>query len=457
MIQNAYTCLQEFRQCRYFRVGDLILDCIPASGYLRSMPENAPEFLIVQLARIGDLIQTKRLLLSLEREGRVHLVLDESLAGLAELAFPKAALHPIKAHAGGRNPAEVLSGNAQAFAALAEINFRAVYNLNRSPLALALAGLFEPERVIGYRLERGQPLSSTWCKMAGRWSGAGRRLSSPLNLVDFWAWFHPSPVAPELVNPAARAKNQPGCGQALGVVLAGRESRRSLPPEYLARAVEALFAARKGPEVLLLGSSAERDAARKLMRFLDSRVAQKVRDLSGKTSLRDLYEVVSGLDLLLTPDTGGMHLAAHLGVPVTAVFLSSALAWETGPYGLGHTVWQSVRQACSPCLETEACNHKTACLPPFAAPAFLAALSGRSGGDLPGADPALLELESCFDDIGLDYRVSRGDASALPQERRCRKRQILREYLRHCLEPAAIDEAYINEVVSEADWMLREY
>ena len=36
------------------------------------------------------------------------------------------------------------------------------------------------------------------------------------------------------------------------------------------------------------------------------------------------------LDVLLTPDTGIMHLAAHLGVPVFAFFLSSAWCHETG-------------------------------------------------------------------------------------------------------------------------------
>ncbi len=431
------------------------------------MPENSPDFLIIQLARIGDLIQTKRLLLTLEREGRVHLVLDSGLAGLAGLVFPRAVLHPIRAQAGQRNPAEVLAVNAAAFAALAEINFRAVYNLNRNPLALALAGMFPPERVVGYRLDRGQGVSSTWCRMAGRWSGPGRRLSSPLNLVDFWAWFHPDPLPAQAVNPPARARNEVGSGQRLGVVLAGRESRRSLPPEYLARVVEALFAARKGPDILLLGSPAEQEGARKLLKRLDSRLLQKVQDLSGKTSLQDFYEVVGSLDLLLTPDTGGMHLAAHLGVPVTAFFLSSALAWETGPYGLGHTVWQTVRRACSPCLETEPCPYKTACLPPFATPDWLAGLSGRpasAGGRLaePGEDPVLLGLESCFDEIGVDYRLIWGDATALPQERRRQKRRLLREYLGQAGQggvqaASGLEQAYINEVLSEADWMLPDY
>lgn len=476
MIQNAYTCLSKFRQCRYFW-RDFILACNRPTGYLKSMPEKSlkrsphtgPDILVIQLARIGDLIQTKRLLLSLEREGRVHLVLDSGLVELAGLVFPRAVLHPVRAHAGNKNPAEVLADNAGAFAALAAINFKQVYNLNRNPLSLALAGMFPPESVSGYRLERGQALSSRWCKMAGRWSGAGRRAASPLNLVDFWAWFHPAPIAPELVNPVARAKNPLGGSRRLGVVLAGRESRRSLPPEYLARAVEALFAAHKGPQIVLLGSRAEQEAARRLLRLLDGRVAQKTQDLSGKTSLGDFYEVVGGLDVMLTPDTGGMHLAAHLGVPVTAFFLSSALAWETGPYGLGHTVWQSLRRSCSPCLETDPCPHRTACLPAFAWPEFLAALSGRPGAGMPpggkpgdkSGDVTLLGLESCFDEIGADYRVNWGEAPAALQARRSQKRQLLREYL-HQSGPDAgaaikIEEEYLNEMVSEADWMLPDY
>jgi heptosyltransferase II len=49
----------------------------------------------------------------------------------------------------------------------------------------------------------------------------------------------------------------------------------------------------------------------------------KVEDLTGKTSLRQLVEYLLKLRVLLTNDTGTMHLADGFGVPLVAVFGST--------------------------------------------------------------------------------------------------------------------------------------
>ena len=60
-------------------------------------------------------------------------------------------------------------------------------------------------------------------------------------------------------------------------------------------------------------------------------------DLVGKTTLRELIDELRRCDLLLTNDTGTMHLAASLGVPVVAIF-GSTEPELTGPLGRGHVV-----------------------------------------------------------------------------------------------------------------------
>jgi ADP-heptose:LPS heptosyltransferase len=56
-------------------------------------------------------------------------------------------------------------------------------------------------------------------------------------------------------------------------------------------------------------------------------------------------------DLLLTNDTGTMHLAAFLGVPTVAIF-GSTEPLLTGPLGPNHRI---IRQhvSCSPCFLKE--------------------------------------------------------------------------------------------------------
>ena len=186
-------------------------------------------FLVLQAARFGDLVQSKRLIRTLEQRGRVHLGVDAGLAPLARLLYPAAEIHGLRLH--GRPDAAVLHENRAVFRQWRNMDFQAVYNCNFAGLTAAICRLFEAERVMGYRPARttaGGITRSAWARLAFRLSE--RRAFSPLNLVDFWAHFAPSPLAGELVNPPAR----PG-GQGLGVVLAGRESRRSLPLPWTAR------------------------------------------------------------------------------------------------------------------------------------------------------------------------------------------------------------------------------
>ncbi|SBV93423.1 Glycosyl transferase family 9 [uncultured delta proteobacterium] len=399
--------------------------------------------LVIQLARFGDTIQTKRLLLSLAATpgDTVHLAVDPSLAAFARRIYPFAVVHEVRAHATNLAAAEAFSRNRSVFAALAEIPFSSVYTLNFSGMALALAGLFDPDSVRGYSCRNGQAFRSRWLRMGFRWMG--NRRMAPMNLVDFWAYLHPDPVAPSAVNPAARA----GGGGKIAVVASGREARRSLPPEVLAPLVEAAFVAHGGPEIVILGSNAERVFARKLSRLFRPAVLQKVDDACGRTSLSDLPDILAGCDRVLTPDTGIMHLAAHMGVPVQAFFLSSAWCFETGPYGDGHTVFQATR-SCAPCVETRPCPHAVACLSPFASPALHRAVQGKEPETWP---EELARFRTHCDAFGCDYIP---DAGTLPElTKRAALRSLLAEYC-GIFEAGAAASRFAETVFHETDWML---
>jgi ADP-heptose:LPS heptosyltransferase len=71
----------------------------------------------------------------------------------------------------------------------------------------------------------------------------------------------------------------------------------------------------------------------------------------GKTTLPELIAELGECALLLTNDTGTMHLATILGVPVVAVF-GSTEPRLTGPLGSGHHVVRH-QVECSPCFLRE--------------------------------------------------------------------------------------------------------
>ena len=343
------------------------------------MPPTTPPVRVIQLARLGDLLQTRRLILSLAQYGDagepapVHLLTDQSLTAFAEQAYPGVTVHGLPAHAGAVDPARVAGLCREALSGLAAHDFSHVYNINHSPLSLALSAFFDPAQVVGHRLVRGQAHKDTVAAMALRWTK--NRAQSAVNLMDYWAGFARMRISPRAVNPAATPK-----GAGLGVAVSGRNARRSPPPEQLARIVAVLAASQGYSRITLFGTAAEAASARAVAKHLPASLLPGVRDLTGKTGLLDLAGEVGGLDALLTPDTGLMHLAAGLGVPVTALFLSSAWCHETGPYGLGHTIWQAAPE-CAPCLEAKPCAHGLRCLAAFADPGFLRLMA--TGGRTP--------------------------------------------------------------------------
>ena len=60
-------------------------------------------------------------------------------------------------------------------------------------------------------------------------------------------------------------------------------------------------------------------------------------NLAGKTTLRELASVLAACDLLISGDSGPMHLAVAVGTPVVALFGATHPA-RHGPYGTRNTV-----------------------------------------------------------------------------------------------------------------------
>jgi heptosyltransferase I len=97
--------------------------------------------------------------------------------------------------------------------------------------------------------------------------------------------------------------------------------------------------------VVLTGDNAER------LGKIEKRMKTKALNLGGKTSLRELGALYRRAALLVTTDSGPMHLAAAVGTPVVALFGPTDPS-RTGPYGPNHRVIRK-ELPCSPCFRKQ--------------------------------------------------------------------------------------------------------
>ncbi len=157
-------------------------------------------------------------------------------------------------------------------------------------------------------------------------------------------------------------------------------AKRWLPERFAETARRLIDRVRKdeGKEaaVMILGAKGEEALGKSIAALVETRSVV----LSGTTTIRELMAATRRCRLLLTNDTGPMHIAAAFGVPVVAVF--GPTDWRTtSPYGQEQSI---VREPvdCAPCFLRE-CPIDHRCMTRVSVErvyeAGLSSLSGLSG------------------------------------------------------------------------------
>lgn len=101
---------------------------------------------------------------------------------------------------------------------------------------------------------------------------------------------------------------------------------------------------RDGAGVVVTGAAGDRAMAATIGEGLNP----APRSLAGRVSLKQLAAVLRSADLMITVDSGPMHIAAAVGTPVLALFGATDPA-RTGPLGPGCVLHRTL--PCSPCLQ----------------------------------------------------------------------------------------------------------
>jgi len=125
----------------------------------------------------------------------------------------------------------------------------------------------------------------------------------------------------------------PGLKLALHLGAAWPTKRWPVPKfaEVASRAAERLGAA-----AVLVGGPGDRAAAGEFVSLLSSRgFGQRVLNVVGQSTLKQLAALLSQVDVLMSNDSGPMHLAAAVGTPVVGIFTCTS-PYRSGPPGESH-------------------------------------------------------------------------------------------------------------------------
>jgi len=379
------------------------------------------KIVLQNLTRFGDLLQSQPALAELAAQGHeIAVACLENFASAAALLPEATAIFPLP---GARFLAGLDGDWRQSLAAVTDYaegiatGFApdAVVNLTSALSARLLARRLCGEAVQGFTLDSFgfRHETSPWATFLE--ASSAKRGLSPFNVVDLFrkaagggqgpgVFCLRRPDAPARQEAMARLADQApgGAGLFVGFQLGASAASRQWPVASFARLGELLWQ-RHGAVAVLLGGGSEKPLA---VRYRELCTAPAV-DLIGQTSLPELAAALCQLRLLVTNDTGTLHLAAGLDVPSVAIFLATAQPFDTGPYREGCLCLEP-DMPCHPCQFGQACPADNACLTAIAPEVIGSAVSsyleaGRfSAGGYPGARAWL----SAFDAAGMMDLIS---------------------------------------------------
>lgn len=425
--------------------------------------------LLLNLTRFGDLLQSQAAVTDLVCQGhRVGLVCLQNFSGAAALLKGLSALAPLPGAAllallrpqkGSRRPPgerrEEQPGWPQAVADLEA--WREELYSDFAPDAICNLTPTLAARLLALYLARGGPCAGFTVDANGfglnsnAWAAflqgaASERGISPFNVVDIFrrvalpdnpcrdpgdaSLQRPGEDALAAMRALIEQEAPPGCRGFAALQLGASEDRRRWPVASFAAVGRRLWE-EAGVCPVLLGSAAETELAASCGRLLGRAHV----NLCGRTDAGELAAALCATRLLVTNDTGTMHLAAGLNVPVLALFLATAQPFDTGPYGEGNCSLEPDLD-CHPCAFGTVCPHDLVCRravsPDIAAGLALRHLAdGRwtSGGEA-GVFPGARVWLSRFDPQGfLDLDSLSGHGSSARRAWFALQRHCLRGFL----------------------------
>lgn len=130
----------------------------------------------------------------------------------------------------------------------------------------------------------------------------------------------------------------------IGIAPGARHATKRWPVEYFAEAADRL-GSMPNAHVVLLGDPSEKGTAAAVMQKMKGPCT----NLAGWTDLKELFAIVSKLELLLTNDSALLHIGEALRIPVVALFGPTVRAFGFAPFRSTSRVVEVTNLPCRPC------------------------------------------------------------------------------------------------------------
>ncbi len=125
------------------------------------------------------------------------------------------------------------------------------------------------------------------------------------------------------------------------------------PLEYFAETAEKWLQDHGESQVWIFGSEKDRAAGEGIYSAFPESLKARIHNLAGSTALGEAIDLMALCEAVISNDSGLMHVAAALGLPLVALFGSSTPEY-TPPNGLSDRtkiLWKGLE--CSPCFKRE--------------------------------------------------------------------------------------------------------
>lgn len=170
-----------------------------------------------------------------------------------------------------------------------------------------------------------------WLSGATRTRGEAHLIQSKLDLVAQLGCDTTDREMCVPIRPARSPSPQKTRKTVIGFQFGASQPIRCWPAERFVELARSLLQRSPDYVIALIGTGKEREAENRFLSGLTPQERQRVTSYVGKTTLRELLGVINSMHVLVTGDTGPLHLAIALKVRTVSLF-ATANPRKTGPY-----------------------------------------------------------------------------------------------------------------------------